>query len=334
MRCGLVLSTMYPLGQSSAEAAEDWLAAAEAASRYDFDVLLAGQHFLHDDLQMFQPIPMLARAAAFGGSMRLGTGILLLPLLSPVRVAEDMATLDCLVGGRTVMGVGMGYREHEFEAFGRALADRVGRLTEGLDVIRRLWTEERVTFHGRHFTMTGVASNPKPVQPGGPPVWLAAHADKAVARAARIADAWLISPHSGLAPIARQVEIFRKAAAAAERTPELVLERETHIAETNAIALREAGPHLEEKYKAYLRWGQEGAMAADDRIDMPIDELARDRFLIGGPDSIVAQIEALHARLRMDRMIVHVRRPAMDRATVIAGINLLGREVLPHLARL
>lgn len=325
---------MFPLGQSSEAAAEDWLAAADAASRYDFDVLLAGQHFLHDDVQLFQPIPMLARATAFAGDMRLGTGVLLLPLLSPVYVAEDMAALDCLAHGRTVMGVGLGYREHEFEAFGRRLGDRVGRLTEGLEVIRRLWTEERVTYRGRHFTMTEVGSNPKPVQPGGPPVWLAAHADKAVVRAARIADAWLISPHSGVAPIARQIGLFRAAAAEAGRTPELILERETHIAESDATALRDAAPLLEAKYQGYLRWGQEKAMAADDSIDMPIDELARDRFLIGAPDTIAAQVEELHARLGMDRMIFHVRRPAMDRATVIAGIDLLGREVLPRLARL
>jgi len=72
---------MFPLGMPQAQAVDDWLAAVECAAKYDFDVLIAGQHFLHDDLQMFQPIPMLARAAAVSGRMRLGTGVLLLPLL-------------------------------------------------------------------------------------------------------------------------------------------------------------------------------------------------------------------------------------------------------------
>lgn len=334
MRCSLVLSTMFPLEMSQAQAVDDWLAAAERADEHGFDTMIAGQHFLHDDLVMFQPIPMLARAAAVTKTMRLATGVLLLPLQSPVRIAEDMATLDCISGGRAVMGVGMGYREHEFEAFNVSLKHRVGRMTEGLEVIRSLWTQKHTTYRGKHFTVTECGSNPKPVQAGGLPVWIAAHADPAVRRAARIGDAWLISPHSDLAVVERQIEIFKAACAEHGRTPQYLLERETHIGTSDAEAMEEARPHLESKYKAYVRWGQERVMEHDDRIDLPIDELLKDRFLVGSPDTIVRQVRAYKERLGITDMVFHVRRPAMDRETVLRGIDLLGREVLPRLADL
>lgn len=335
MRCSLVLSTMFPLGMPQAQAVDDWLAAVECAAKYDFDVLIAGQHFLHDDLQMFQPIPMLARAAAVSGRMRLGTGVLLLPLLSPVRVAEDMASLDCLTKGRALMGVGLGYREHEFEAFNVSLKDRVGRLTEGLEVIRSLWTQERTTYRGKHFRLTDCGSNPKPIQQGGLPVWIAAHAEVAVRRAARIGDAWLISPHSDLAVVDRQIDAFKSVCAELGKVPQYHLERETHIAETDADAIDEARPHLDFKYQAYVRWGQERVMERDDRIDLPIDELLKDqRFLVGSPETIVRTVRGYRERLGITSMVFHVRRPAMDRAMVLRGIELLGSEVLPRLADL
>ena len=101
-----------------------------------------------------QTLPALARLAAGAGTMRVGATVILLPLLNPVDVAEQVATLDVITEGRFVFGVGLGYRDEENEAFGIAPGERVPRLVEGLEVIKRLWAEDEVTHHGRFFRLT------------------------------------------------------------------------------------------------------------------------------------------------------------------------------------
>ena len=101
--------------------------------------------------------------------------------------------------GNFVFGVGLGYREEEFEAFGVDYGTRGSRFEECLDVAIRLWTEDEVTHRGRHFTLTAASLLLKPVQKPHPPIWMAASGDPAVRRAARYGFAWLINPHASLA---------------------------------------------------------------------------------------------------------------------------------------
>src|SRR5437762_10059934 len=126
--------------------------------------------------------------------MTLGTGCLLLPLHHPVEIAEQLATLDVITGGRFIFGVGLGYRDVENEAMGHDPKERVGRLVEGLEVIERLWNGEPVTYQGTHFRLRDVRISMRPLQRPRPPIWLAANSDAGVRRAARLGDAWLMNP--------------------------------------------------------------------------------------------------------------------------------------------
>lgn len=331
MRFGLILSSMYPLAGSSVAYLAEWLEALRRAREYPFDAIFVGQHYLHDDLQMFQPLPLLARACGDRGHLKVGSAILLLPLHHPVDVAEQFATLDVLAGGNLIVGVGMGYREIEFTNFGIDRRARVGRFVEALECVKRLWAEDTVDHAGRHFTLKGASINPKPVQRPRPPIWIAAHSDAAVRRAAALGDAWLMSPHSALTTLEEQVSIYGETRRAAGLGRGLwPLERETHIAATMERARAEARPSLEAKYQGYVRWGQEKEMPAGDRLDVAFEELARQRFLIGDPEHCIAQIEAYRKRLGIEYMIFHIRRPGMPQRTVLEQIDLLGREVLPH----
>ena len=133
-----------------------------ACNEADFDLFCWGHHYLIDPFQHFQPWPVLARLAAEPGDMTLATSILLLPLLNPVDVAEQAATVDHIAEGRFILGIGLGYRPEEFEAFGVGMSERGARCTEAMHLMRRLWSEDEVTHHGRFFNVTGAKPTARP----------------------------------------------------------------------------------------------------------------------------------------------------------------------------
>ena len=110
-----------------------------------------------------------------------------------VELAEEMATLDWLTDGRMMLGVGLGYIDREYDSMQAPKSVRVGRFTEAIAVMRKLWTGERVSHDGRHFPLDDVQVGITPKQPGGPPILIGAGVDAAVRRAARIGDGWLIT---------------------------------------------------------------------------------------------------------------------------------------------
>src|SRR5712691_118484 len=218
-----------------------------------FDAIASGHHYLSPPYQSLQNVPLLCRLAADAGDMQLILGIVLLPLLNPVQVAEEIATLDIMCEGRLIFGVGLGYREVEFEGFGVNPRDNVGRMVESLDLIKRLWTEDNVTFEGRFFQFHKATCTIRPVQKPHPPIWIAANADSSVARAGRLGYAWFINPHAALPTIERQWRLYKDAAAKAGHPipatrPSI---QELHVAPTREEAIATARPFLEAKYSAY-----------------------------------------------------------------------------------
>ena len=165
-----------------------------AARDAGFDIYCWAHHYLIDPFQHFQPLPVLARLAAEPGQMQLATSVLLLPLLNPVDVAEQVATLDHICEGRLILGLGLGYRPEECEAFGTRMSQRAARSTEALALMIRLWTEEDVTHHGRYFHLTNARPTARPYQKPYPKIWLAGMSDPAVRRVGREGHILFIGP--------------------------------------------------------------------------------------------------------------------------------------------
>jgi alkanesulfonate monooxygenase SsuD/methylene tetrahydromethanopterin reductase-like flavin-dependent oxidoreductase (luciferase family) len=185
MDVGLWLTLQAPADSDPAALADDVLAQAERAREVGLDLLSTGQHYLTEHVQL-QLVPLLSRLTAVSGDLTVASGVLLQPLHHPVEIAEQFATLDALADGPVVAGVGPGYRDREFDAFGVPKAERAARLREGVEVMRRLWTEENVTFAGDHYALDDASINPWPAEP--PPVWVAANARPAVERQVGEAD--------------------------------------------------------------------------------------------------------------------------------------------------
>src|ERR1051325_896003 len=182
MRFGIEFGS-YPADIEPQQACEQVLQRAQVAYQNNYEALFVAQHYLTGpDAAILQSIPLLSYLAGQVPGMYLGTSIFLLPLHPPVMVAEYISTLDQLSGGKVLFGVGQGYRESEFSAFGIAKRERRSRLVEALEVIRRLWTGEAVTFHGKFFHLDKVTCFPKPRQPGGPPILMGADMVQTVVR--------------------------------------------------------------------------------------------------------------------------------------------------------
>src|SRR5262245_9582106 len=332
MKFGLQLSVQHHPEDSQPVRFREHVEQVRLARAVGFDSVWAGQHYLAEPFTYFQPIPTLARMAAEAEGMRLGTGVLLLPLHQPVEVAETLATLDVISGGRFVFGVGLGYRDAENRAMGFDPKQRVGRLVEGLALIERLWTGEPVSWKGTHFQLEDVRISMPPVQRPRPPIWLAANGDAGIKRAATLADAWLMNPHSTLATLERQLALFHgtRQALGRPRAAEVPIIKECLVAATRAGALATARPFLESKYQAYQRWEQDKALPPGESFALDFEALARDRFLIGDPESVADEIRRLQARVGATTTIFRVQWPGLEQAAALQTIRLLGERILPR----
>jgi alkanesulfonate monooxygenase SsuD/methylene tetrahydromethanopterin reductase-like flavin-dependent oxidoreductase (luciferase family) len=325
----------HPMGDDLRQRFAELLEMVRLARQAGFHHVSASQHYLAAPFQYMHPVPVLARVAAEAGEMTLGTGIMLLALQQPVDVAESIATLDVICGGRLVFGVGLGYRDVEFDAFGIPRGQRLSRFLEALEVVKRLWTEDRVTFHGKHFHLQDVGLTMRPVQKPRPPIVVAASNDKMVQRVARIADAWTIAGHATLATLERQVALYRAALEAEGKPfppPHFGLGKELYIARDMDTALREALPYLATKYEAYAQWGQDSVLPAGETFHLPIEQLRQDRFIVGDPAYCIEQIARHQERLGIQQMGFRLHWPGMPHQRVMQAIELLGKHVLPRFA--
>jgi alkanesulfonate monooxygenase SsuD/methylene tetrahydromethanopterin reductase-like flavin-dependent oxidoreductase (luciferase family) len=184
---------------------------------------------------------------------------------------------------------------------------------------------------GGHFELDGASCLPKPLQKPHPPIWIGANADPAIERAARLGDCWYINPHSQVATIERQMDVYRRALDAADKPfpAELPMRREVFVARTREEALRTAAPYLEAKYKAYHDWGQE-MPAGESTLAEAFDALVGDRFLIGSPDEVAEQIIAIHRRLGVNHLVMSVDWAGMPQSLVHDTMHLLAEEVAPR----
>jgi len=146
--------------------------------------------FSHE-MSFLEPLTTLAYLAAETTQIRLGTGILLLALRHPLQVAKAISTLDVFSGGRAMLGVGLGWLAEEFQALGIPFGQRVGRVSESVEVLRKIWASGKLRHEGRYYSFAEVTSYPLPVQPGGPPIWFGGFAEPALKRAVELGDGWL-----------------------------------------------------------------------------------------------------------------------------------------------
>ena len=337
MRVGLYLSLEHAKDDDLGARLQDLYEVVRTARQAGFELLLAGQHLLVPQYQYLQVLPILGRIAAESGDMEIGTDVLLLALHHPVHVAEMVATLDQVCGGRFTFSVGLGYRPEEYQALRIAKSERLGRMLESLELIKRLWKEDEVNFEGQYFQVHNATLAVKPMQKPRPPILIAATADKMIKRAATLADAWSAYGHGTFETLVRQTGLYRDMLAELGKPfpPERFrLSKELYVASTREQAEKEVFPFIAQKYDVYKDWGQDTVLPAGESFEGDIASLSSGRFIIGSPEDCVAGVTAHHEAIGFRDFCFRLHYPGMPHRQVMHSLDLFAERVLPSLKAL
>jgi len=329
VRLGTVWSLQDPPGspighQALYEAAVEQVVHSETLG---YEHVNLTEHHVSADGYLPALLPMLAALAVVTQRIRLSTGMLILPLHHPVRVAEEAAVIDLLSGGRLTLGVAAGYREVEFETFGIDPRTRGKRMRESLEVLLRAWTGEPFSYAGEILSVPEVTVRPLPLQRPHPPLWLGGTTEPALRRAVAYGSPCFPGSTDDRAYVADRFWRFcdLREAAGASGPAELVLPRLALVADTTEEARRRAYPAIRTMYETYASWG------------LPVDfagPLSRwealDEFVIVGDEARCAEAMARYAELGVTDLLAQFAMPTL--APEVAAESLERFAVLADLA--
>ena len=304
---GLFFQLPQADGQDVPQRYRDTIAQIVHADRIGFDAAwLAEMHFVREFSVLPSPMVAMAAAAAQTESIRLGTGVALLPLVDPIRAAEDAATLDIISNGRLEYGIGRGAISEHFAGFNVNMSDRAARFDEALSVIQQAWSDDPVNFEGEHFNYRDVQVVPKPVQRPGPPLRMAANSDESFIRAAN--EDWRVfaSPITAFEEdLDNRFTAYHGARPHASATDAGLL-LPVYVHESSETAKEEARESLLSYFKVVTDTGIRGWLRRGGNLDdMPpllkrnreasYDDIVDTMCAIGNPDEVTAKLTGLGA---------------------------------------
>jgi alkanesulfonate monooxygenase SsuD/methylene tetrahydromethanopterin reductase-like flavin-dependent oxidoreductase (luciferase family) len=317
--------------RSGAELYDEMLTLGRAIDEAGLASAWVSEHHFTPDDYLSGTMPALGALAAVTEEIEIGTCIALAPLYDPVRLAEDVATVDLLSGGRTTLGLAIGSNPREFEAFGVPTDERVDRLTDAVNLVRAAWSDGPLDTDSRFHDVTpDVEVTPKPAH--DVPVMLGGSAKPAVRRAARIGDAWC-------APSSLSVEGVRKRVADIERVreeEEIDGEFQVYVLQHGFVgdskegawdAMRDGYLYIQRRY-AEIFSGE----TVDELPDERVREL-KEQAIYGTPDDVVSRLEQYRDALGDDvHVIFRTYHPGVGTERMVGCIERLGSEVAPELA--
>jgi len=306
------------------------------AERYGFDGCFTGEHHQQATGQFTSPLVLSAAVAARTERIKVGS-IVLLPLHHPVTIAEDAAMVDIIAKGRSILCPAAGYMAADFDTFGVPPRYRPSLMEEGVEVVKRCWTEDRFSFTGKRYSLHDLSITPKPVQRPHPPIWMAAWSEAGARRAGRLGDAWMSEPIRNLPAVQQLAKVYREEATAHGKMPCVALMRECWVAETTEQAIAEFGPGALYYHRMYYRRGgylpewEPWLKDVKSAEDITFEMVAHDRFIIGSPRDCIAQIERWHRETGADYFILRMRQPiGPSHERVREAIKLFGEHVISY----
>ena len=311
--------TKRSIGLEDSQGYQSFIDYVTEADRLGFKQLFMVEHHFTGQGQVSASMTVLAYLAARTQHIRLGTAVVVLPWHNPVLIAEQVATLDLLTGGRVDFGVGKGYRKAEFEGFCIPIDEATERFDEAMEIIRKAWTTEgRFSHRSKHWHYENIVVEPEPLQRPHPPLWLAAGSHDSIRRAAREGYNLLLDQLAQTDQIIQRIAIFREECAKVGRAYDPLM-----VATARPLQMIH---HESERAAAY---------ETRKRVLSVIGDLARDKLadrveddtapLLGLPDEVIARLKELEAGGATNILLV-------DPNASVANLRAFAREVMPAFA--
>ena len=297
---------------------------AEWADRLGFAAVVLSEHHGSPDGYLPSPLVMAAAIAARTRSVRISISALIAPLHDPVRIAEDLAVLDVISGGRIVPVLGGGYVAREFATFGRTLASRSSYMDEIVPFLERAWSGEEFEWHGRRVRVT-----PRPVQRPRPPILMGGSSRAAAERAARFADGFMPT-------LPKYFELYREARRRLGKPdpgpmPPGLGVNFLHVAEDPERVWQRIAPHALHETNSYGQWIEEAGGGGPYHVVKDADELrASGAYCVWTPDELIARLRALGPSASL---ALHPLMGGLDPEVAWESLRLIESKVIPALQR-
>lgn len=313
------------------ERVDEVVDAAILAEELGYDAIQFTEHHFYEDEYISSPLLLATLAAYRTKSIRIGSSVLILPLYNPVRLAEDAAFIDNLSNGRYELGFGVGYRPEEFNGMSIAWQKRGERTDEAVEIIRRLWEGEEVTFHGNHFQVDKARLHPKPVQQPRPPILVGGFSKSASKRAARY-DGLLIG--SDLS----QNDVYEAEVRAAGRDPASAAiyggKAWTYVSETPEETWNTIAPYAMYHINYYAAQGaadsyftqEEGGKASSASLDA---FRAMGVFRVISPDEMIEEIKGMQSQMNLKRYLYFMNTGMAPMKVIGPSVELFAKKVIP-----
>jgi alkanesulfonate monooxygenase SsuD/methylene tetrahydromethanopterin reductase-like flavin-dependent oxidoreductase (luciferase family) len=306
--------------QSSAEAFEEALGQIEAADRWGLDAIwLAEIHQQPRRSVLTAPLTVASAIAARTRRIKIGTGVQVLPLCHPLRLAEETATIDQISKGRLLFGVGRSGNPRSYMAYGVPYSESRERFLETLEIIKRAWAEPTFSYEGKYYSFNNASAIPRPYQRPHPPIRVAAASEETFPSLGEAGYPIFVAVRSGsLEALAPDLKAYRRAYREAGHPGEgeVYLRLTLHIADTDQRARDEAEESIMSGYRT-LSSRLEGApnrrraAEAETIRTISYEEVMRDKVIIGGPEYVADRLQQLHEELGLDGILAELNFGAL-----------------------
>jgi alkanesulfonate monooxygenase SsuD/methylene tetrahydromethanopterin reductase-like flavin-dependent oxidoreductase (luciferase family) len=310
------------------------------AEELGFDFVTASEHHFSEDAFQTSPLIVLANIAGRTSRIRLNSNVIQIPFYNPLRLAEDVATIDNISGGRMELSVGAGSFRHEFETFGIDPKQRFQMLFESLGLLRRCFTGDRFDHEGKIWRFAGVRMTTPPVQ-AEIPLWIGGFGPKLVERAGREGYHLVGEPETS-------IDIYRagrRAGGLSEDDFNFRMFMSGCVAESDEAAWDafESGirhvisyygsKEMVMKHQPFVDKDKVGAFEPGKLAIPPVGEFRRSKFRemypVGTPDQVLRSLEAKYANKPLTHLGFHLRMPGMSTEQARSSMHLFAKEVMP-----
>jgi alkanesulfonate monooxygenase SsuD/methylene tetrahydromethanopterin reductase-like flavin-dependent oxidoreductase (luciferase family) len=344
MKFGLFLLLPGGYGRSAGDVYRNNLELIRTAEELGFSSAYVAEHHFSEYGLVNDPLIFLAAAAVQTTKIRLGTGVVIVPLYGALRLAENAAMVDVLSNGRLDFGIGRGYQPHEFEAFGIPMDEAQERTDETVRFLKKVWTEDNVTFDGKYFKVQNVSLSPKPIQQPHPPIFTAAVSPSTFARMGEQGNPILTSPNfTPLEMIKENFAVYRQALKARGSNPaefDYPLMQQCYVAADEQSGYdepREAamqyyrllgrllpkdGPSVQASYDFYSKIQR-------NVVNLQYDYLYEHGVSFGDSSRIVDSIQRLQQEAGVNYYMGWFNFGSLDHDLALASLKRFGNEVMP-----